>query len=84
MNAIKLTLLGIAVVIGIPAASTFAAQQFGRDSVYVQPGQTVRSAPATVEVKRFGRDSVFITKDTVLTPPSATKFSNVVVKAGRA
>jgi hypothetical protein len=84
MSTIKLTVLAAAVVVGIPLASAFAAQQYGRDSVTVQPGQTVRSAPVSLELKRFGRDSLIITNDTVIRRPSPAKFGAVTPKLGRA
>jgi len=86
----KFAVVMLAAVLSAAAAGSFAAQPFGRDSVYVQPGQTVTSrAPsgsaAKGEVARFGRDSVYVTKDTQLSKPNpVTVGSSVGLKPGRA
>ena len=66
-----------------PTASALAAQQFGRDGVTVEPEKQLRGTPVTVEIKRVGRDSVFITKDSVISRPNPTKFTDVSFKPGR-
>ena len=83
MSTIKMSILAAAVVVGIPAASALAAQQFGRDGVTVEPEKQLRGTPVTVEIKRVGRDSVFITKDSVISRPNPTKFTDVSFKPGR-
>jgi hypothetical protein len=86
----KFAVVTLAAVLSTAAAGSLAAQPFGRDSVYVQPGQTMAShAPsssaATSEVTRFGRDSVYVTKDTHLSKPNpVTVGSSVGLKPGRA
>jgi hypothetical protein len=86
----KLAVVTVAAVLSTAAAASFAAQPFGRDSVYVQPGQTVTtrapsSSAAKGEVARFGRDSVYVTKDTQLSKPNpVTVGSSVGLKPGRA
>ena len=86
----KFAVVTLATVLSAAAAGSFAAQPFGRDSVYVQPGQTVTShAPSSSaakgEVTRFGRDSVYVPKDTQLSKPNpVTVGSSVGLKPGRA
>jgi hypothetical protein len=86
----KLAVVTLAAVLSSAAAGSLAAQPFGRDSVYVQPGQTVTShassnSTAKSEVTRFGRDSVYVTKDTQLSKPNpVTVGSSVGLKPGRA
>jgi len=53
----------IASALGIAAASAFAGQQFGRDSVFVTPGQVIPPSSAA-QVSRAGRDSVYATQQT--------------------
>ena len=84
MSTIKMSILAAAVVIGIPTASALAAQQLGRESVTVEPERPLRGTPVTVEIKRSGRDSVFITRDSVISHPNPTKFTDVSFKPGRA
>src|SRR5205085_2200933 len=84
MRTIKLTILSAAVVVGIPLAFAFAAQQFGSDEATVEPEQAVQSAPVVTGVKRFGGDSVFLTTDTAINRPGPTQFSGVALKPGRA
>ena len=79
----------VAAALSITASAGFAAQTYGRDSVYVQPGQAVvssaPSAAAKTEVTRFGRDSVFVTKNTQLSKPNpVTAGETVNLKPGRA
>jgi len=86
----KLAVVTLAGALSVAAAGSFAAQPFGRDSVYVQPGQTVTtrtpsSSTTKGEVVRFGRDSVYVTRDTQLSKPNpVTAGSNVGLKPGRA
>lgn len=86
----KFAVVTLAAVLSTAAAGSLAAQPFGRDSVYVQPGQTITSqAPsssaAKSEVTRFGRDSVYVTKDSHLSKPNpVTVGSSVGLKPGRA
>jgi len=85
----KFAVIAFAAALSAAAEGSFAAQPFGRDSVYVQPGQTVTSrvpsSAAKGEVTRFGRDSVYVTKDTQLSRPNpVTAGSNIGLKPGRA
>jgi len=86
----KFAVVTLAAMLSVAAAGSLAAQPFGRDSVYVQPGQTVishapTSSAAKSEVTRFGRDSVYVTKDTQLSKPNpVTAGSSVGLKPGRA
>jgi len=86
----KFAVVTLAVALSAATAGSFAAQPFGRDSVYVQPGQTVTShAPSNIaagnEVTRFGRDSVYVTKSTQLSKPNrVTAGSSMALKPGRA
>jgi hypothetical protein len=80
----KLNIIPVAIALSVSAAGAFAAQPFGRDSVYVQPGQVVTSTAPKAEIARLGRDSVYVTKDTVLSKPSSVKVGAVATKPGRA
>jgi len=60
----------------------FAGQQFGRDSVYADPGR-VSSKPSTAVVSsRPGRSSLYVTD--MPAPSKSTVAATIVVKAGRA
>jgi hypothetical protein len=80
----KLEIIAVVAALAFTAGSAIGGQQFGRDSLTVQPGQQIRSAKATVEVMRFGRDSVYVTKDTRLTKPNSLNVGAIVLKPGRA
>lgn len=69
----------------IAMASAFApqadaAQRYGRDSVYAEPGKSYGSASANAQVQRFGRDSVYATKETVLSPSRTVKTGDVAIQ----
>jgi hypothetical protein len=81
MNA-KLSIALVAALVVAPAA--FAAQPFGRDSVYITPNTHVSKADKGPAVTRFGRDSVYITQRTAPRPAPAIKQTEVTYKAGRA
>ena len=78
------TILVLAATLSISAASVFAGQSFGRDSVYVEPGKSYSSARGAAQIERFGRDSVHVTKDTVLSRPNTVKVGDLPAKPGRA
>jgi hypothetical protein len=59
MNA-KLIVAAIAALTAV--STSYAAQPFGRDSVYVTPGTHVSKAASGPAVTRHGRDSVFATQ----------------------
>jgi hypothetical protein len=80
----KLAMIAVATALSASAGGVFAAQPFGRDSVYVQPGQVVTSTAPKVEIARLGRDSVYVTKDTALSKPASVKVGAVVTRPGRA
>jgi hypothetical protein len=80
----KLAMITVATALSVSTVGAFAAQPFGRDSVYAQPGQVVTSTAPKAEIARFGRDSVYVTKDTVLSKPDSVKVGAVVTKPGRA
>jgi hypothetical protein len=86
----KFAVITLGAVLSVAAGGSFAAQPFGRDSVYVQPGQTVPSyapsgAAGKSEVARFGRDSVYVSKDSPLSKPSTVAAgTSVTLKPGRA
>jgi hypothetical protein len=82
MNTMKLTLLAVAIVVGIPVASAFAAHRFSDDWVTVQPAQAV-CVPAKMDVQRLGLDSLFVTKDALPARPDPLRFSGIVAKPGR-
>ncbi len=88
MNTIKLTILAIAVVVGIPAVSGLAARQLSIESEYdavcAHLQAAVRATGPLVSVRRFGGDSVFLTDDTVLTRAGPTRFTGVLPKLGGA
>jgi hypothetical protein len=66
--------LAVAAALIASAASVFAEQQFGRDSVYANPAQAARQVrvddDAGVEA-RFGRDSVYATASSRPSSPVA-------------
>ena len=77
MNA-KLTAALIATLI---AAPSYAAQPFGRDSVYATSGEPTGKAKAEA-VNRHGRDSVYATNSVLR--KQEVKISNVTFRHGRA
>ena len=81
MNA-KFSIAIVAAMFAIPAS--YAAQPFGRDSVYVTPGTHItRSNPAAVAVVRYGRDSVYVSKGSA-SPAPRVQQTELTYKAGRA
>ena len=80
----KLDIIAVATALAFTAGSAIGGQQFGRDSVTVQPGQRIHSSVANVAVVRLGRDSVYVTRDTRLSAPGAVNVGTIVVKPGRA
>ena len=85
MKTRKLASLFAAAAMALSTVGTFAAQEFGRDSVYARPGQPATTTAVKAEINRFGRDSVYVTKDTPLSKPTGTKVGERVnVKPGRA
>jgi hypothetical protein len=87
MNTRKLASLLVAAALAVPALGTFAAQEFGRDSVHTQPGQpgpTTASKVVKSEIDRLGRDSLYVNRDTGPSKPSGKVGEGVMVKAGRA
>jgi hypothetical protein len=81
MNA-KFFIAVVAVLVAVPAA--YAAQPFGRDSVYVTPDTQVSKAQPGPAVTGFGRDSVYATPGAAPKPASDTRQTQVTYKAGRA
>lgn len=81
MNA-KLSIALVAALVAAPAA--YAAQPFGRDSVYVTPHSHFSKGDKGVAVTRFGRDSVYITQGAAPRPAPAIRQTEVTYKAGRA
>jgi hypothetical protein len=81
MNA-KLSIALVAALVAAPAA--YAAQPFGRDSVYVTPGTHVSKADTGPAITRFGRDSVYGTQAASPRPMRAVRQTEVTFKAGRA
>ena len=82
MNTMKLTLLAVAIVVGIPVASAFAAHRFSHDWVTVQPAQAL-CVPAKMDVKRLGAESLFVTNDALPARPDLLHFSGILPKPGR-
>jgi hypothetical protein len=82
MNA-KFYIALVAVLVAAPAS--YAAQPFGRDSVYVTPGTHVSKAQPGPAVAGFGRDSVYATQGVGSKPTSTNiRQTEVTYKAGRA
>ena len=82
MNA-KFSIAIVAAVFAVPAS--YAAQPFGRDSVYVTPDTHItKSNPSAVAVVRYGRDSVYVGKGPVSRGAPSTQQTEVTYKAGRA
>jgi hypothetical protein len=84
MSTIKLTVLAVAIVVGIPVASAVAARQFDRDMACEQSEQALQDTPAVVHVKRLGRDSAFVIDDTLIGRANSLRFTGVVARPGRA
>jgi hypothetical protein len=82
MGTFKLSILAVAVVVGIPVVSALAAQQFEDDCLTTPLGQT--GTPVSVEVKHFGRDSVFLTKEAQILRPEPTRLTDFALRPGRA
>ena len=82
MNA-KFSIALVAAMFCVPAS--YAAQPFGRDSVYVTPDTHVSksSASATVVV-RYGRDSVYVGQGPVSRNAPGIQQTEVTYKPGRA
>jgi hypothetical protein len=78
MNA-KLIVAVIATLVAVPS---YAAQPFGRDSVYATPGVSTSLPSVATPVIRHGRDSVYATQRTVNHQP--VKTTEVTYKPGRA
>jgi hypothetical protein len=83
MNVRTTTRFILVAALLVSATGVFGAQQFGRDSVYAQAGNTPRSTASTVEITRFGRDSIYVTKDTVLSRPRPATAAALAIKPGR-
>jgi hypothetical protein len=91
MNVRTITTLLISVALMATTAGVYAAQQFGRDSVYVHAGTPATSAAPSnstssashTQLTRFGRDSIYVTKDSVLSKPSAVNSAAMDTKFGR-
>ena len=79
MNTRRLTIWIVDMALCVSAVSALAAQPFGRDSVYAEPGKS--STPAISEATRFGRDSVYVAHGVVRTQPQSTKIA--ALKPGR-
>lgn len=76
----------VALIAGaLSTANAYAAQPFGRDSVYATPG-THYSKPSTssVTTARFGRDSVYATPGASASTASPTQHTQIQYKYGRA
>ena len=82
MNAVKFTLLAVAIVVGIPVASALAARRFSDDWVTVQPAKALPPVAAKMDVKRFGLDSLSVTKDALPARPDPLHFSGILPKPG--
>jgi len=82
MNA-KFSIAIVAAMFAVPAS--YAAQPFGRDSVYVTPDTHItKSNPSAVPVVRYGRDSVYVSQGPVSRGAPSTQQTEVTYKAGRA
>ena len=81
MNAMKLTLLAVAIVVGIPVASALAAHRFSDDWVTEQPAQALPVA-AKIDIKQLGLDSLSVAKDALPAHPDLLHFSGILPKPG--
>jgi len=82
MNA-KFAIAIVAAMFAVPAS--YAAQPFGRDSVYVTPDTHIsKSTASDVAVVRYGRDSVYVGQGKVSRSAPSTQHTEVTYKAGRA
>jgi len=79
MNTIKLFILALAVVVGIPVAAAIAAHQFGTDSLAIR-GQV----PAAVEMVPADHDRFCFINDALSARPGWLKSSEFPLKAVRA
>ena len=79
MNTRRHTIWIVDIALCVSAVSALAAQPFGRDSVYAEPGRT--SAPAASQPGRFGRDSVYVGHGVVRTQPQPIMVA--ALKPGR-
>jgi hypothetical protein len=86
MTTRTLTNAVLAIALAVPAA-TFAAQPFGRDTVYAAPGSTSagasRSAAVRNEAQPNGRDTVSASR-LPGSGQSATSTAEIVLRPGRA
>jgi hypothetical protein len=73
----------LAVIAALAAVPSYAAQQFGRDSVYATPGVSTNMPSVVVPVVRFGRDSVYATQGPIVQRQPVTTTA-VAYKPGRA
>ena len=81
----KLAAITVAAALALPAVGAFAAQQFGRDSVYAEAGRAASTTAPRAEITRFGRDSVYVTKDARLSKPTGVAANQgFTFKPGRA
>jgi hypothetical protein len=86
MTTRTLTHAVLAIALAVPAA-TFAAQPFGRDTVYAASGGTStdasRSATVRNEAQPYGRDTVSASRLPGSGQP-ATSTAEIVLRPGRA
>ena len=79
MNARKLAVWILDTALCVGAVGAMAAQPFGRDSVYAEPGKT--STPITHATNRAGRDSVYVARGVLRSEPQSIKIA--ALKPGR-
>ena len=72
----------VAVIATLVAAPSYAAQPFGRDSVYATPGVSTSMPSVASPVIRHGRDSVYATQGPIIQRQPVT--TAVAYKPGRA
>ena len=73
----------VAVIATLVAAPSYAAQPFGRDSVYAKPGVSTSMPSVASPVIRHGRDSVYVTQGPIIHRQPVTTTA-VAYKPGRA
>src|SRR3954452_12225361 len=84
ISNIKLTILAVAIVVGIPLVSSLAARQLTLEPEYDAMCAHLRAAaPGTsplLSARRVGGDGVFVSNDTLLTPEGPIRFTAVLPK----
>jgi len=84
MSNIKLTMLAVAIVVGIPLASGLAARQLTLEPEYDAMCAHLKAAVhgtfPLVSVRRVSGDGVFVNNDTMLTPEGPARYTAVLPK----